>query len=325
MDKVSIIIPIYNVDKYLNQCINSVINQTYKNLEILLIDDGSTDKSGSICDAYAEKDSRIKVFHQVNAGAANAKNKGLDLATGDYIAFIDSDDIAEECWIDTMVTILNNYSADMCECRFDKYYIDRYEKLDENLKDINVFSSEEYLNQYLDDWTCSLFWTKLFKRELTENIRFRKERRCIDDEFYTYKVISNAKKIVKINNILYHYRQRKSSAVQSRKNQLQITKDAIELRIERYNWIKKKYPQIRKKYLDSDMNFLLFFSHNSLFDLESNKIFHNASKFYLKETLKLGVNINLLRISFKLLMCKPIMNNNSKTTTVLETTEDCFE
>lgn len=124
---------------------------------------------------------------------------------------------------------------------------------------------------------------------------------------------------------MYHYRQRKSSAVQSRKNQLQITKDAIELRIERYNWIKKKYPQIRKKYLDSDMNFLLFFSHNSLFDLESNKIFHNASKFYLKETLKLGVNINLLRISFKLLMRKPIINNNSKTTTVLETTEDCFE
>ena len=94
--KVSIIVPVYNVESYLNECIDSIINQTYRNLEIILIDDGSTDLSGEICDRYKEIDSRILVIHQKNQGAANAKNNGLDLATGDYISFVDSDDFIEK-------------------------------------------------------------------------------------------------------------------------------------------------------------------------------------------------------------------------------------
>ena len=115
-ETISIIIPVYNVEKYLNKCLNSVIEQTYKNIEVILIDDGSTDNSGKICDEYAKNDIRIKIIHQQNGGVSTARNNGLEHATGKYITFVDSDDYIEKEMIETMAKKIMKKNADIVIC-----------------------------------------------------------------------------------------------------------------------------------------------------------------------------------------------------------------
>lgn len=286
MAKVSVIVPVYNVEKYLPQCIDSIVKQHFQNLEILLVDDGSTDSSGRICDTYAEKDSRIRVIHQSNAGAANAKNTGLDQALGDYIAFIDSDDYVEPNWLQTMVSTAEKYQADIVECDFDKVFTNRNEVVNCFRDAYQCFSAEEYLEQYLNNWTCSLFWNKLFKTNVMNNIRFRKERRCIDDEFFTYKVISGAKRIVRVNDILYHYRQRASGVVSSLKNRKQITDDSLEILIERYKWIHEHFPNLTQIYLKHDVEIMFYFAREFAFTKDTVKKFHRIAGYYLLQSIR---------------------------------------
>ena len=285
MKKVSIIVPVYNVERYLNQFLDSVVSQTYENLEIILVDDGSKDSSGLVCDQYAKQDSRICEIHQENAGAANAKNAGLDRATGRYIAFADSDDFVEPDWIEKMVATAEAFDADVVECDFDKVYQNRSETASSFPDKFKEFTAESYLGQYLSNWTCSLFWNKLFCAERVKAVRFRKERRCIDDEFFTYKAVTGARKIVRIQDVLYHYRQRASSAVSSAKNRLQIADDALEILVERYQWVKCHYPKLRKTYLSHDVDIMLCFARDFEFSEDSEKKFKKIARFFLKECL----------------------------------------
>lgn len=285
MKKVSIIIPVYNVEKYLVQCLDSIGSQTYQNLEIILVNDGSKDLSGQICDRYAEQDSRVCVIHQENAGAANAKNAGLDRATGQYIAFADSDDYVEPSWIEKMVAVAESFDADVVECDFDKVYQSHCETENCFPDECTEFTAEEYLGQYLSNWTCSLFWNKLFCAKRVKSVRFRKERRCIDDEFFTYKAITGAQKVVRIQDVLYHYRQRASSAVSTAKNRVQIADDAVEILLERYRWIKRYYPKLQKSYLTHDVEIMLYFAKEFEFLDETQRKFRKIARFYLKECL----------------------------------------
>ena len=286
MKKVSIIVPVYNVERYLRECLNSLVAQSYKNFEAILIDDGSTDTSGEICREYANKDGRFQVIHQANAGAANAKNAGLDCESGDYIAFVDSDDYVAANWLERMVTVLENSSADAAECGFEKIFTDHGESGNMFSGESVLFTGEEYMAQYLDVWTCSLFWNKLFKAELTKNIRFRRERRCIDDEFYTYKIVSGAAKVVRIADRLYYYRQRMSGAVASEKNKQQITKDAIEVLRERYEWVSQRFPDLQRNFLQHDVDMLLCFSTDLAFDEEAKRIYRTSARYYMMQCLR---------------------------------------
>ena len=295
MKTVSIIIPVYQVAAYLPQCLDSVLGQTYHDLEILLIDDGSTDGSGEICEKYAAADHRIRLVHQENAGAANAKNKGLDLATGGYIAFADSDDYVEPVWIEKMVNALEEAGADAAECSFLKEYTDHTEQGNDETFANQLFTGREYMSQYLDRWTNSLFWNKLFRAELTKETRFRKERRCIDDEFYTYKVVGTAQKVVRIKEELYHYRQRASSAVFSPEKALQRTNDALEIMIERYQWIRQRYPELKKYILQRDVSNLHFFATSFPFSNEAVKVFRTITKYYSFECIKRKMGWPLFR------------------------------
>ena len=120
--KISVIVPIYNVEQYLRKCIDSIINQTYKNLEIILVDDGSWDNSPRICDEYAKRDNRIKVIHKKNGGLADARNTGLKMITGNYISFIDSDDYIEKTMYEKMIKVILKYNADIIECNLNYKY-----------------------------------------------------------------------------------------------------------------------------------------------------------------------------------------------------------
>lgn len=322
MKKVSVIVPVYNVERYINKCVKSVLNQTYTNIEVLLIDDGATDLSGKICDTFGQNDDRVIVIHQTNSGAAAAKNKGLSLATGEYIAFVDSDDWVEPNWLEKTVGILQSTKADIVEYNYYKEFVDGRQ-----LGNLDFtccfFSAEQYLSQYLSNWTCSLFWNKVFQRNVVQDIFFRNERRCIDDEFFTYKVVSKAKLIVRIEDNLYHYRQRKNSAVSSEKHYKQITDDAMELRPERIVWIEKYQPCVSAIFIEKDIDFLLYWAKSREFDDILYHKFSRVRKFYLKRIFKIKMSVKNFFLILAFVKCKP--NQKIKEQTAYEESDRFFE
>ena len=263
MKKISVVIPVYNVEKYLSECLDSVVNQTYKNLQIILVDDGSTDFSGKICDVYAEKDNRITVVHQKNAGAGAAKNTGLELIDGDYFSIIDSDDYIELDMYEKMVNSLEKYNADIVQCLFRNVFVndsfDRKYKIKGNYP--KVLTSKSFLKEYLYDWKYAIFANKVFKSSLLKEIRFPVGRK-IDDEFFTYKLVCNAKKVVNIDNILYNYRMRKTS-VMNENDTDRLIYDRIDCFIERYNYVSDIYPSLKKKYNLKLYDDLLYFKDSA--------------------------------------------------------------
>ena len=214
--KISVIVPIYNVEKYLSKCIDSIINQTYTNLEIILVDDGSPDNCGIMCDDYSLKDNRIKVIHKKNGGLSHARNIGLEIATGDYISFIDSDDYIHKEFYEILISLIVKYNADIAQCEFLKVYEEginnsnNYKSyIDEK---IIMLSNNEALNNLYNKNCVNtvVVWNKLYKKQLFKNIRYPKGK-IHEDEYTTYKVLFNASKVVLTSRQMYYYLQRSSS------------------------------------------------------------------------------------------------------------------
>ena len=162
---ITIIVPVYNVQNYLEACIDSILAQTYQALEIILVDDGSTDSSPAICDRYAQKDSRVRVIHKENGGAASAKNEALKVATGKYLTFVDSDDWIEPDAMAYMQELLELHQAQVVQCCFRDVFVD-YSRDRFFLTEFRSFDVMEYLRRFTEDWTCGLHCAKLFYREL---------------------------------------------------------------------------------------------------------------------------------------------------------------
>lgn len=214
-DVISIIVPIYKVEKYLEKCIDSIINQDYKNLEIILVDDGSPDRCHQICDEYAQKDSRIKVIHKENGGLSDARNAGIKVATGEYIAFIDSDDYVTENYISTLLYTIKKYDADISACNYIKLYeglgIEKVEpKTNEDLVMTNIEAMKDLFT--LPSNSDVVAWNKLYKTSLftQNNIEFPKGK-LHEDNFTTYKLYYYSNKVVFTNVPCYYYLQRKDS------------------------------------------------------------------------------------------------------------------
>ena len=221
---ISVIVPVYNIEKYLRRSINSIINQTYKNLEIILVDDGSTDQSGKICDEYANIDNRIKVIHKNNGGQASAINLGLDIARGDYIGFSDPDDYINKNFYKNLYILAEKYDTDITECSMikvkeeediEKVYIEEFE-VDENEK-VELFDGIGGLRKLFGEDFADYLETivkvnKIYKKEIFDDIRFSEVR--IYEEWGTmYKLYCNTKKNLKLNKVQYVYVQRKTSTV----------------------------------------------------------------------------------------------------------------
>lgn len=217
-EKISVIIPIYNVEDYLEQCVESILNQTYTNLEIILVNDGSTDSSGEICDRYKNIDKRIKVIHKVNGGLSDARNCGLENSTGEYIAFFDSDDWADEKFYDTLYTNIKKYNGDIAVCNYKKYYSKKDIEL-HNSNEVICYSNIEALNQLYDKYSVQMIiaCNKLYKRKVIGGIRFPVGK-IHEDEYLIPMIIYNAYKIIYINNELFYYRQRDNSIMNKKFN-----------------------------------------------------------------------------------------------------------
>ena len=201
---ISIVVPVYKVEKFLEKCIDSIINQTYKNLEIILVDDGSPDNCGKICDEYAKKDKRIKVIHQQNGGLSAARNTGITKATGKYISFIDSDDYIEKDYIELLYTTIKQSKADIAIGSHTVIY-DTGTKLQKATGEKSILKPKEVLERILYDNNIDYSaWAKLYKIELFTNIKYP-EGRLFEDAATTYKLIDISKKIAVNSKSIYNY------------------------------------------------------------------------------------------------------------------------
>jgi len=214
MQKVSVVMPVYNSGSFLEPCIKSVLNQTYGNLEFIIIDDGSTDGSEAICDRYAKIDRRIKVVHQTNSGVSVARNRGMGLATGEFISFIDSDDQLEEDMYSFLIQLMNDYDVDISHCG--------YKRMDEKLNIIKeVSGTHEIIEQKnIEAIECMLngkyfvggLWNKLFKTQLVKDLRFAEELRNNEDILFNVMAFAKAKNIVFADETKYCYLEHTTSA-----------------------------------------------------------------------------------------------------------------
>lgn len=205
--ELSIIVPIYKVEKQLEQCIKSILNQSFTNFELILVDDGSPDMCGHICDEYEKKDSRIKVIHKKNGGLSDARNAGLDIALGKYIGFVDSDDIIHPQMYEKLYNCINKSNLDIVQCKFKRFK--SIEEINININDSELnfkeYNSQDAIIDLIDNNKINVnAWNKLYKRELFQNERYPKGK-IHEDEFLTYKLIYNSSKIGYIDEELYYY------------------------------------------------------------------------------------------------------------------------
>lgn len=248
-DLISVIVPVYNVEKYLKRCVESLINQTYNDLEIVIVDDGSTDGSSAICDSYAKKDSRIKVIHKQNGGLADACNTGLKVASGDYIGFVDSDDYVHKDMYKILMEGLKKHGADVAFCGFERIYED-----------------EPCNDEIIDDYTCEILSTdiiysmwhtfdinvkcnKIIKKEILDKIHYPIGK-INEDEYVKPVLYENANKVLFIDKKFYYYQQRDTSITKRKFYPQKMDKlDAIN---ESIKWFKEKNIE---KYLNAEVKY----------------------------------------------------------------------
>ncbi len=284
-DLISIIIPVYNVEKYLRNCIDSVIAQTYKNIEIILVDDGSPDKCPAICDEYEKKDSRIKVIHKENGGLSDARNAGIELANGKYITFIDSDDDVSSEYIEYLYELLIKNNTKMSIATH---------TVVSNKKRINwgngytekVLTTEECLDKMLCEQGFSVSaWAKLYSKELFDEVRFPKSK-LNEDNGTTYKLILQCDKIAYGNKSIYNYYKRENSITMSTFNLKKM--DLIELTDKMCDEIDTKYSNLKdstnKKRVTSRFSVLRQMAVNKL--NEEEKVVQQQIVKYIKQRKK---------------------------------------
>lgn len=239
---ISIIVPVYNVENYLSKCVKSLLNQTYSKYEIILIDDGSSDESGKLCDWWAEKSKIIKVFHKKNGGLSSARNFGIDKSTGKYLSFIDSDDYVEPNFLDALYNNMKKYNSNISICS--NYYT--YKNKDIKRKNHGLELKLDFYDAFVNmnrgcDFDMAI-WNKLYKRELFDQIRFPIDK-LSEDYFVMCKLFYFGKSISFTPLHLYHYVQRNNSITHSKK----INHDFLEAAFKQLKFVNEVEPLLKKE------------------------------------------------------------------------------
>ena len=262
MKKVSIIIPVYNVEQYLERCLETVVNQSYKGLEIILVDDGSTDSSGKICDKYKELDERIVCIHKENGGLSSARNAGVNIATGEYFVFVDSDDWVSIRMVETLTKALQKNNSDIVCCEF-------YNVSDSTLAVSDFSSNERKLTKEeaileLINWKIRDYaWNKIYNSALFDGVRFPVGRNY-EDMATTYKLFDKANSVYVIPDCLYYYYFRENSIanISNFDKLLKNKYDALISYYERVFYFRDKnsraFELCCKKYIERAFSFLNF-------------------------------------------------------------------
>ncbi len=240
---ISVIVPVYKVEQYLDKCVESIVNQTYRNLEIILVDDGSPDNCPAMCDGWAKRDYRIKVIHKANGGLSDARNAGIAVALGEFIGFVDSDDWIEKSFFECLHKAIIRTGADVAECAT------AFDAEDGKLLRIRKEASASLLEReealcrlVLEDGVYQTVWNKLYKREIVREVAFI-SRKCNEDEFWTYQVFDRGKRLAIVEDTLYHYLQRGTSIIGIGYNLQRL--DGLEARFQRMEYL-QKYDELAK-------------------------------------------------------------------------------
>jgi glycosyltransferase involved in cell wall biosynthesis len=237
---ISIIVPVYNVEKYVKRCVDSIISQSYSDWELLLVDDGSTDNSGLICEEYTKKDSRIKCFHKSNGGQASARNFGLEKAKGDYISFLDSDDWLSGSFFTVTMSELVNNDADIVTTNYYLYYDSNNIKpvFNQTKKTVICNNREAMKRLLLNNGTSSSVCSRLYKKSLLQGVRFQ-DGMLFEDAAISYQYFLKANKVVFISEPLMYYLQREGSTMSRRDKKIRL--DEIRAAHERYVGVRESY------------------------------------------------------------------------------------
>ena len=264
-DLISVIVPVYKVEKYLEKCIESIIKQTYTNLQIILVDDGSPDNCGKICDEYAKKDLRIEVIHKANGGLSDARNVGISKAKGRYIGFVDSDDYIKEDMYEILLNLIKKYDADVSICNLYDV-IDGNECIRNKENGIREYSRLDILKEVLLDKNIQSYaWNKLYEKELFDEIKYPIGKKY-EDIGTTFYLFEKCNKIVVTSEPEYYYLKRADSLVNN------VTESTIldytEIIIQRYLYIKQNIKELRK-YNNYYLAKTLITAHNDIENLEN--------------------------------------------------------
>lgn len=243
--KISIVVPIFKVADYLNRCVKCLADQSYTNLEIILVDDGSPDDCAKMCDNWAEKDDRIKVIHKQNGGLSDARNFGMRIVCGEFISYIDSDDYVSIDFYDLLLKTALEHASDIVECSVAKFSdygkIEEIEEIEDDME-ITDYSTKNALSALIcEDLFHQHVWNKLYKAKVVKGIDFQVGK-LNEDEFWTYQVFGQAERITKINRTMYFYYQRESSIMGQKYNLHRL--DALEGKWNRQKYIEKNYPEL---------------------------------------------------------------------------------
>ena len=307
--KISIIVPVYNVEQYLERCVESLINQTYKNIEIILVDDGATDNSGQLCDELAQRDPRIVVYHKENGGLSDARNYGIDKASGDYIGFIDSDDFIDDDMYEVLLSNILEYNADISFCRI--YDINDGENIekDKTKNEPFVLSSEEMVKNVLEAKVFSVTaGNKLYKKSLFDNLRFEKGK-IAEDAFLMIDLLSSCEIIVATFVKKYYYVHRENSITTQKFTPKFL--DVIEAYEKNAKIVAEKYPNLKYQ-ADTRICWAYFYVLDRLLKDEEYK--DEKLEFeliqYLKKNKRFILNNSLFNSKRKLSFVALLINKN---------------
>lgn len=264
--KISIIVPIYNSELYLERGVKSILNQTFKEFELLLIDDGSTDKSSIICDKYKQIDSRVKVIHKSNEGVSASRNLGITLANGEFIMFMDSDDTMEYDTVEYLYSLINKYEADVVCCNA-KMYKGGILKSDINInEEIKVYNNDEIISEYSKNGLfLHAVWNKLYSKRLLEKNKFNENIAYAEDALFNFNILSDSKRLVKSNLPKYNYFINEGSTV-TKINEKRL--DILRFQCEIFNLLKNKY----NKYTENITRDFIKSSISIVIDMANTKI-----------------------------------------------------
>lgn len=290
MPQVSVIVPVYNTENYLKECLNSILCQTFSDFELILVDDGSTDNSGTICDEYAEKDLRVRSFHSQNNGVSSARNIGLDHAKGSSIIFVDADDLIDKDYIEKLTSV----SSDLVLSNFDDYWPRTGKRKEYPAKDgeFTIDNEQDIILYLTNGYAPGFVWGKLFSIEIIKNnrIQFDEKQKHSEDVLFIGEYIKCIKRIVKLNYCGYHHCQYDTNTLSSA-----AMKEPL---INRMDWWEKAisqfegYPTVQKYY---SRLFLSIFEHEGFMIVSSDDSYStkfNSMKKMLKyDSLKKCVEI----------------------------------
>ncbi|XRG78440.1 glycosyltransferase [Rossellomorea sp. GAMAL-10_SWC] len=313
--KISIIVPIYNVENYIHKCIDSILSQTFSDFELILVNDGSPDRCGNIAEEYSKKDSRIIVIHKKNGGLSDARNSGIEIAKGEYIGFVDGDDWIEPDMYKLLYDMCVEKECEIASCNY--FILKDNEKIENNPYPLMVQSRKEAMRTLLDGKMYNeVVCTKLFKRSLFEKQRF-KIGIIHEDTDFTYRMIHESKKVCCVGSSKYNYLQRSGSIMEDSTKNIKI--DSVLIYIDMYNFMIKYYPELCNKVLTklvfTSLHLLNLFITNTNFSIYKNEYYKVTSILnkYSNKTVKLKelpftVKILLLVIKIHPLIYRPLLS-----------------